>query len=155
MQTHNQLVKKLLRRRGVRTEVDRIEREEAGLLDALLKARQEAGLTQSQVAVRMGTTGSGGRSSGAGPSQWETFAIDCDVAEVCQGLWQAAGAAGCISPLRLDQRVDKAQYRHHDDTILCATGSILSRKTWCTMVLPVKRTVGHYIHTHIVSTAAP
>lgn len=55
MQTHNQLVKKLLRRRGVRTEVDRIEREEAGLLDALLKARKEAGLTQSQVAVRMGT----------------------------------------------------------------------------------------------------
>jgi transcriptional regulator with XRE-family HTH domain len=36
-------------------EVDRIEREEAALLDALLKARQEAGLTQSQVAVRMGT----------------------------------------------------------------------------------------------------
>lgn len=55
MQSHNQLVKKLLRRRGVRTEVDRIEREEVALLDALLKARQEAGLTQSQVAVRMGT----------------------------------------------------------------------------------------------------
>lgn len=55
MRTHNQLVNKLLRRRGVRTEVDRIEREEAALLDALLKARQEAGLTQSQVAVRMGT----------------------------------------------------------------------------------------------------
>jgi transcriptional regulator with XRE-family HTH domain len=35
--------------------VDRIEREESALLDALLKARQEAGLTQSQVAVRMGT----------------------------------------------------------------------------------------------------
>jgi len=35
--------------------VDRIEREESVLLDALLKARQEAGLTQSQVAVRMGT----------------------------------------------------------------------------------------------------
>lgn len=55
MRTHDQLVKKLLRRRGVRTEVDRIEREESALLDALLKARQEAGLTQSQVAVRMGT----------------------------------------------------------------------------------------------------
>lgn len=54
-QTHNQLVKKLLRRRGVRTEVDRIERKKATLLDALLKARQEAGLTQNQVAVRMGT----------------------------------------------------------------------------------------------------
>jgi DNA-binding XRE family transcriptional regulator len=55
VQTHEQLVKKLLRRRGVRTEVERIEREESALLDALLKARQEAGLTQSQVAERMGT----------------------------------------------------------------------------------------------------
>ncbi|MEK7235060.1 MAG: helix-turn-helix transcriptional regulator [Nitrospirota bacterium] len=55
MHTHNQLVKKLLRRPGVRAEVARIEREESALLDALLKARQEAGLTQAQVAERMGT----------------------------------------------------------------------------------------------------
>jgi transcriptional regulator with XRE-family HTH domain len=44
-----------MRRPGVRAEVERIEREEAVLLDALLKARQEAGLTQAQVAERMGT----------------------------------------------------------------------------------------------------
>jgi len=44
-----------MRRPGVRAEVERIEREEAALLDALLKARQEAGLTQAQVAERMGT----------------------------------------------------------------------------------------------------
>ena len=55
MQTHDQIVKKLMQRPGVRAEVDRIEREEAALLDALLKARQEAGLTQAQVAERMGT----------------------------------------------------------------------------------------------------
>lgn len=55
MQTHDQLVKKLLRRPGVRAEVERIEREEGVLLDALLKARQAAGLTQAQVAERMGT----------------------------------------------------------------------------------------------------
>ena len=55
MRTHKQLVRTLLRRPGVRTEVERIEREEAALLDALLKARQEAGLTQAQVAERMGT----------------------------------------------------------------------------------------------------
>jgi ribosome-binding protein aMBF1 (putative translation factor) len=55
VQTHDQLVKKLLRRPGVRAEVDRIEREEGVLLDALLKARQDAGLTQAQVAERMGT----------------------------------------------------------------------------------------------------
>jgi len=55
MQTHDQLVKKLLLRPGVRDEVARIEREEGVLLDALLKARQDAGLTQAQVAERMGT----------------------------------------------------------------------------------------------------
>lgn len=55
MRTHDQLVRKLMRRPGVRAEVACIEREEAALLDALLKARQEAGLTQAQVAERMGT----------------------------------------------------------------------------------------------------
>ena len=55
MRTHDQVIKKLLRRPGVRAEVGRIEREETALLDALLKARQEAGLTQAQVAERMGT----------------------------------------------------------------------------------------------------
>ena len=42
-------------RPAVRAEVDRLEREESALLDALLKARQDAGLTQAQVAERMGT----------------------------------------------------------------------------------------------------
>ena len=55
MRTHDQLVKKLMRRPGVRAEVKRLEREESALLDALLKARQEAGLTQAQLAERMGT----------------------------------------------------------------------------------------------------
>ena len=55
MPTHDQLVNKLLRRPGVRAEVERLEREESALLDALLKARQDAGLTQAQVAERMGT----------------------------------------------------------------------------------------------------
>jgi ribosome-binding protein aMBF1 (putative translation factor) len=55
MRTHDQVIKKLLQRPGVRAEVERIEREESALLDALLKARQEAGLTQAQVAERMGT----------------------------------------------------------------------------------------------------
>ena len=55
MQTHDQLVKKLLQRPGVATEVSRIEREEGVLLDALLKARLDAGLTQADVAALMGT----------------------------------------------------------------------------------------------------
>lgn len=55
MRTHDQPVKKLLERPGVKAEVARLEREETALLDALLKARQDAGLTQAQVAERMGT----------------------------------------------------------------------------------------------------
>ena len=44
-----------MRRPAVRAEVERLDREESALLDALLKARQEAGLTQAQVAELMGT----------------------------------------------------------------------------------------------------
>lgn len=55
MLTHDQVVKKLMRRPGVRAEVARIEREEGEILDALLKARNAAGLTQADVADRMGT----------------------------------------------------------------------------------------------------
>lgn len=55
MRTHDQIVEKLMRRPGVRKEVERIEREEAALLDLFLKARHEAGLSQAQVAKRMGT----------------------------------------------------------------------------------------------------
>ena len=43
MQTHEQLVAELMRRPGVRKEVELIEREEGELLDILLKARHDAG----------------------------------------------------------------------------------------------------------------
>lgn len=49
------MIARLMQRPGVRKEVERIERDEGALLDLLLKARQEAGLTQAQVAERMGT----------------------------------------------------------------------------------------------------
>ena len=55
MKTHDDVVKKLMSRSGVKGEVERIGREEGELLDALLKARQEAGLTQAELAARMGT----------------------------------------------------------------------------------------------------
>ena len=55
MKTHEQIVDKLMSRPGVRAEVERLEREEFALLDILLKARNDAGLTQAQVAKRMGT----------------------------------------------------------------------------------------------------
>lgn len=55
MKTHDEVVKALMTRTGVMAEVERIECEEGDLLDALLKARQEAGLTQAELAVRMRT----------------------------------------------------------------------------------------------------
>ena len=55
MKTHGEVVRALMMRTGVKVEVARIAREEGELLDALLKARQEAGLTQAQLAARMGT----------------------------------------------------------------------------------------------------
>jgi ribosome-binding protein aMBF1 (putative translation factor) len=55
MRTHEKVVEKLMSRPGVRAEVERLEREEFALLNVLLKARHEAGLSQAQVAKRMGT----------------------------------------------------------------------------------------------------
>ena len=55
MKSHEKIVAALMRRPNVRAEVERIEREEGELLDAFLKARHEAGLSQAQVAALMGT----------------------------------------------------------------------------------------------------
>ena len=55
MPTHDDVITKLMQRPGVRQEVERIERQEGAVLDILLKARLEAGLSQAQVAERMGT----------------------------------------------------------------------------------------------------
>jgi hypothetical protein len=44
-----------MRRLGVRQEVEQIGRKEGALLDLLLEARQQAGLTPAWVAERMGT----------------------------------------------------------------------------------------------------
>src|SRR5580700_2264034 len=54
MRTHQELVNKMLRNRAVRAEYD-AQAEEFALLDELLRARQRAGLTQAEVATRMGT----------------------------------------------------------------------------------------------------
>lgn len=55
MLTHEEMVAKMLQDPTVRAEVERLEREEGPMLDAILKARIDAGLTQAQVAERMGT----------------------------------------------------------------------------------------------------
>jgi DNA-binding XRE family transcriptional regulator len=55
MLSHKKLRERLLSDPGVRAEYERIKREEMPMLDAILKVRVESGLTQAQVAERMGT----------------------------------------------------------------------------------------------------
>ena len=53
--THKQLVTKMLKKPSVRAAVDELNQTEYVILDQILAARKEAGLTQAQVAARMGT----------------------------------------------------------------------------------------------------
>jgi transcriptional regulator with XRE-family HTH domain len=54
MLTHDQMIKKMLKRPRVKAAYD-AQAEEFALLDELLRARRRAGLTQAEVAKRMGT----------------------------------------------------------------------------------------------------
>ena len=53
--THAQLKAKMLENSIVRAEYERLNREEFAILDEMLAARRSAGLSQAQVAERMGT----------------------------------------------------------------------------------------------------
>jgi DNA-binding XRE family transcriptional regulator len=53
--THKQLVSKMLKNPAVKVEVNQLNREEFAILDEILAARKEAGLSQAQIAKRMGT----------------------------------------------------------------------------------------------------
>jgi DNA-binding XRE family transcriptional regulator len=53
--THKQMVDKLLKNPAVKAEVEKLNREEFAILDQILAARKAAGLSQAQVAKRMGT----------------------------------------------------------------------------------------------------
>jgi len=55
MITHEELTRKMLQNPSVQAEYARLEHEEMPMLDALLQARASAGLTQAEVASRMGT----------------------------------------------------------------------------------------------------
>ena len=49
------MVAKMLKNSAVKAEVDKLNREEFAILDEILSARKEAGLSQAQIAKRMGT----------------------------------------------------------------------------------------------------
>lgn len=58
MLTHAEMKAKMLEDPEVRAEYERIEREEMPMLDMILAARKESGLSQAEVAERMGTKAS-------------------------------------------------------------------------------------------------
>ena len=53
--THEAMVAQMLKNPAFRAEHDRLNLEELAILDEILSARRAAGLTQAQVAERMGT----------------------------------------------------------------------------------------------------
>ena len=53
--THKQAVTRMLKNSEVRAEVERLNKEEFAILDEILEARKAAGLSQAEVAKRMGT----------------------------------------------------------------------------------------------------
>jgi hypothetical protein len=53
--THAQMVKKMLKNPAVKAEVDKLNREELAILDEILAARKQAGLSQAQIAKRIAT----------------------------------------------------------------------------------------------------
>jgi len=53
--THAQMVKKMLKNPAVKAEVDKLNREELAILDEILAARKQVGLSQAQIAKRIAT----------------------------------------------------------------------------------------------------
>jgi transcriptional regulator with XRE-family HTH domain len=91
--THDRLVKKMLKNPEVRAEYD-TQAEEFTLLDELLRARQRAGLTQAEVAARMGTkTPAAARLEGGGGNRRHSPSVAT--------LRKYARAAGCRLEIRL------------------------------------------------------
>src|SRR5437588_214183 len=98
MMTHDELVKKMLKQPEVKAEYD-AQAEEFALLDELLKARRRAGLTQAEVAARMGTkTPAVARLEAGGGSRRHSPSLTT--------LRKYAAAVGCRLEIRLRPRVE-------------------------------------------------
>lgn len=100
MVTHDQLVRKMLKNPAVRAEYH-AQSEEFALLDELLRARQRAGLTQAEVAARMGTrTPAIARLEAGGGSRRHSPSVST--------LRKYAQAVGCRLEIKLRPCKDKS-----------------------------------------------
>ena len=94
--THMAFVRKMLKQPAVKAEYN-AQAEEFALLDELLKARRQAGLTQAEVAARMGTkTPAVARLEAGGGSRRHSPSVAT--------LRKYANAVGCSLEIRLQQR---------------------------------------------------
>jgi transcriptional regulator with XRE-family HTH domain len=99
MLTHKKFREKLLNNPEVKAEFDSLK-EEFALFDELLKARMGAGLTQSEVARRMGTkTPAIARLEAGGGNKKHSPSIST--------LRKYASAVGCHLEIRLVQNLEK------------------------------------------------
>jgi transcriptional regulator with XRE-family HTH domain len=93
MLTHREMVRRMLHDPAVKAEYD-AQAEEFALLDELLRARRRAGLSQAEVAARMGTkTPAVARLEAGGGSQRHSPSIAT--------LRKYAKAVGCRLEIRL------------------------------------------------------
>ena len=91
--THKALVRKMLQQPEVKAEYD-AQADEFALLDELLRARRKAGLTQAEVAARMGTkTPAVARLEAGGGSRRHSPSV--------AALRKYARAVGCRLKIRL------------------------------------------------------
>ena len=96
MMTHKAFVRKMLKQPAVQVEYD-AQADEFALLDELLKARRQAGLTQAEVAARMGTkTPAVARLEAGGGSRRHSPSVAT--------LRKYAQAVGCRLEIRLRPR---------------------------------------------------
>lgn len=96
MLTHDEMVKKMLKQPAVKAEYEE-QAEEFALLDELLRARKRAGLTQAEVAARMGTKAPAvARLEASGGAKRHSPSIAT--------LRKYAAAVGCRLEIRLQQR---------------------------------------------------
>jgi transcriptional regulator with XRE-family HTH domain len=111
MLTHKELKTHALKRPDVKKEYDRIE-EEFSFLDEFLKARSSAGITQAEVAARIGTTQSAIARLESGKGKPSPSILT---------LQKYARAVGCHLELRLvnDKKVrqTKSQITHSANPI--------------------------------------
>jgi transcriptional regulator with XRE-family HTH domain/uncharacterized protein YceK len=97
MMTHKAFVKKILKEPAVKAEYD-AQAEEFALLDELLKARRQAGLTQAEVAARMGTkTPAVARLEAGGGSQRHSPSV-ATLRKYANQADRADRGAGCGQP---------------------------------------------------------